>query len=118
MAGTTYNELYTSLKDNEVLINYNKGGDLGVLGIRSTLKSDLVPVSDSLVYEHVIWTGEKELGNTFIGSDSDQQRYTNFFTLNTPEFTAPDWIKVYSTNYNAWINIEIAKIESVQVAGV
>lgn len=120
MAVTTYTELYTLLKNNVVYIEYNKGASdvgpsLGILGLKMTLKRDLVPDSSDSLKNHSIALaiGEWDLSGDSDGALADLPRVS----IQESETSYPQWIKAYSTNYGMWINVEISNIKSVEVLG-
>ena len=117
MAVTTYNELYSLMKDNEVYIKYNKassseGEDLGQMGLKMTLKRDLIAEGDSNLrnYDIATLTGEWALSGDSDGA-LDSRALTS---INESTMTYPDFIKAYSTNYGMWINIKISDVVSAQ----
>lgn len=115
MAVTTYNELYSLLKDNEVLVEYNKGGDIGTINLKATLQRDLIPGSpeDLMNYDVSI-----AIGDWALSGDSDGTLDPSYWArINNADHTYPDWLKSYSTNYETWVNTDISKIKSVKVIG-
>lgn len=117
MAVTTYNELYSLMKENEVYIRYNKtssseGEDLGQMGLRMTLVRDKIKESDDSlrVYDVSTLIGEWALSGDSDGALDSRARSS----INAATMTYPDYIKAYSTNYAEWLNIKISDIVSVQ----
>lgn len=130
MAVTTYNELYTLAKDNEINVVYNKSEIAGVLNVRGTLQKEFIPDStqDLKTYDIAIVLGEWQLSG---GDPADLIVEADNSPLDPPmpvsnktlakramdesNNNPPDWIKIYSTNYNNWINLRINDISSISV---
>ena len=114
MAVTTFENFYTLVRNNVVYLQYQKG-DVE-LNIKGTLIRDLIPGSDADLqrYDVAIKLSDYHLGQ-WIGSDSDESNILHYIEKSNSVSKIPEWLKIYSTNYNMWINIEIAKINSLQV---
>jgi hypothetical protein len=112
MAVTTFENFYTLVKNNIVYFQYQKSDT--ILNIKCTLVRDHIPGSDEnlIRYDKSILYSDLYLNN-WIGSDSD--KLDIFRKMDQTEFTIPEWLKIYSTNYEMWVNIEIAKILSLEV---
>jgi len=110
MAVTTFENFYTLVKNNIVYFQYQKG-DI-VFNIKGTLVRDLIPGSDNDLqrYDQAI-----KLSDLFLGSDSDKNMLVGILEKTETKLSIPTWLKIYSTNYENWINIEIGKILSLQV---
>jgi len=110
MAVTTYNKLYSLLKENEVYVEYEKTG--GILGIKMTLNRELIPESDgSLInYDTSISIGEWSLSGDSDGALDIKARSR----IEAASMTYPAYIKAFSTNYGEWMNLEINSIKSFQ----
>ena len=112
MAVTTFENFYTLVKNNIVYFQYQKG-DI-VLNIKGTLDINNIPQSDTNIHQYDRTTEWANFNSgLWVGSDSDSILLIEKNKDN--KFTAPEWLKIYSTNYEMWINIEIAKINSLQV---
>jgi hypothetical protein len=114
MAVTTFEDFYTLVRNNVVYFQYQKG-DIE-LNIKGTLIRDLIPGSDDDLqrYDVAIKLSDYHLGQ-WIGSDSDESNILHYIENSNSVNKIPEWLKIYSINYNMWINIEIAKINSLQV---
>jgi hypothetical protein len=114
MSVTTFEDFYNLLKDNIVYFQYEKGGTLGTLNIKGTLNRELIPDGDEHLkkYDASIFYSNFHLG-LWEGTDSDRSIIITH--MNESNMTIPQWLKVYSTNYEMWINIEISKILSLEV---
>jgi hypothetical protein len=114
MAVTTFENFYTLVKNNIVYFQYQKG-DV-VLNIKGTLIRDFIPGSDDNLhrYDAAIKFSDYHL-NQWVGSDSDEIGILYHIENNTAIHKIPEWLKIYSTNYEKWINIEITKILSLEV---
>lgn len=114
MAVTTFEDFYNLTKNNVVYFRYRKGD--AELGIKGTLKRELIPENDNNLqkYDSSIFYSDFYLG-LWEGSDSDKAELTEEVNNNKPRFGIPEWLKIYSTNYDTWINIEISKILSLEV---
>jgi hypothetical protein len=114
MAVTTFEDFYTLVRNNVVYFQYQKG-DIE-LNIKGTLIRDLIPSSDDDLtrYEAVINLSDYHLG-TWIGSDSAETNLLHYIEISNASYKIPEWLKIYSINNETWINIEIAKINSLQV---
>ena len=114
MAVITYNNLYGLARDNVILIEYDKNGE--TLNIQATLLSEHIPSSDenSRVRETSV-----NIGDWALSGDSDGALKfidgTAFNAKDLSNTTHPDWIKLYSTNYQFWINFDISKIKSIVI---
>lgn len=122
MPVTTYPDLYELVKANNVRIVYDKSDPLNLLTIDATLKLDLIPDPDSADltnFQKSTWMADYHT-NQFTGSDSDLSNLQNWMANDSDTqnpFTPPEWMKIYSTNYGFWVNLDISKIESVEVIG-
>lgn len=122
MAGTTYPDLYELVKANEVRIIYDKSDTIDTLTIDGTLKLDLIPDPDSSDlnnFQKSTWMADYHTSQ-FTGSDSDLGCIQGWMAddSNTQNpFTTPECMKIYSTSYGFWVNLDISKIESVEVIG-
>jgi len=114
MAVTTFEDFYNLVRNNIVYFQYQKG-DV-VLNIKGTLIRDLIPGSEDDLnrYDKSIIFSDYHLG-LWEGSDSDRSDIIRSIENNDSPFIIPNWLKIYSTNNNIWINIEIDKILSWQV---
>ena len=114
MAVTTFEDFYTLVRNNVVYFQYQKG-DIE-LNIKGTLIRDLIPGSDDnlLRYDKSIKYSEFHL-ETWVGSDSDRNEIISRLENNHSVYKIPEWLKIYSINYEGWINVEIDKILSLQV---
>jgi hypothetical protein len=114
MAVTTFEDFYNLTKNNIVYFQYQKG-DI-VLNIKGTLIRDLIPGSDSdlLKYESSTLLSDYHLGQ-WVGTDSAEFLIISQIENSNSVYTIPEWLKIYSINYENWINIEISKIKSLQV---
>lgn len=115
---TTYPDLYELVKANKVRIQYDKGDPLDTLTIDATLKLDLIPdpdSSDTLMFTKSTWMADYHTGQ-FTGSDSDQNMLNDWIAADSDNPHKPtDWMKIYSTNYNGWVNLEMNRIQSAEV---
>lgn len=113
MAVTTFEDFYNLAKNNIVYFQYERES-LGILSIKGTLKKDLIPDGDDHLkrYDSALLFSDFHLG-LWEGTDSD--RSIMIGKINEAQFTIPNWLKIYSTNYERWINIEIDKILSLEV---
>ena len=128
MAVTTFENFYTLVKNNIVYFQYQKN-DI-VLNIKGTLVRDLIPGSDNdlLKYEASTLLSDYHLG-LWVGLESnsiadsaeplqrtqDENYILNMIKNSNSSAAIPEWLKIYSTNYGKWFNIEISKILSLQV---
>lgn len=116
MAVTTFEDFYNLIKNNIVIFEYQK--DERIFNIKGTLIRDFIPGSDEdlIRYDASTLISDYHLGQ-WVGTDSAERfilgRIENNKSTNTN--TIPEWLKIYSINYEIWINIEIAKINSLQV---
>lgn len=113
MAATTFEDFYNLVKNNVVYFQYRKE-DLGILNIKGTLQRELIPDGDDhiLRYDASILYSDFHLG-IWEGTDSDASIITD--RINETQYTVPQWLKVYSTNYGSWINVKINNILSLEV---
>ena len=114
MAVTTFEDFYTLVRNNVIYFKYQKG-DIE-LNIKGTLIRDLIPGSDNdlIRYDVAIKLSDYHLGQ-WVGSDSAETDLLHYIENSAAPNKIPEWLKIYSTNYKMWINIEIAKINSLQV---
>jgi hypothetical protein len=114
MAVTTFEDFYDLVRNNIVYFAYQKN-DIE-LNIKGTLVRDFIPGSDENLkrYDDSIKHADYALGR-WVGSDSDENILLATLENSRSIHPIPEWLKVYSTNYEKWINIEIAKINSLQV---
>jgi hypothetical protein len=113
MAVTTFEDFYTLVRNNVVYFQYQKN-DVE-LNIKGTLIRDLIPGSDNDLkrYDDAIKYSDYFLDKWF-GSDSDRNHIL-YYLEHHKSTTVPEWLKIYSINNGIWINVEIAKINSLQV---
>ena len=114
MAVTTFEDFYTLVKNNVVYFQYQKG-DI-VLNIKGTLIRDLIPGSDDdlVRYDASTLLSDYHLGQ-WVGTDSAERYILSRIENSNSVNTIPEWLKIYSTNNKMWLNIEIAKILSLEV---
>lgn len=114
MAVTTFKDFYNLVKNNIVYFEYQKGDS--IFNIKGTLLPEYIPSTDEDLrrYNKSIIFSDWNLG-LWVGTDSDRLDILEQLANDNPACSIPDWLKVYSTNYEIWINIEIAKINSLQV---
>jgi hypothetical protein len=114
MAVTTFEDFYTLVRNNVVYFQYQKG-DIE-LNIKGTLIRDLIPGSDDDLqrYDAAIKLSDYHLGQ-WVGSDSDKSNILHYIEKSNSVSKIPEWLKIYSINYENWVNIEISKIKSLQV---
>jgi hypothetical protein len=114
MAVTTFEDFYTLVRNNVVYFQYQKG-DIE-LNIKGTLIRDLIPGSDADLqrYDVAIKLSDYHLGQ-WVGSDSAEADLLHHIEYSNSANKIPEWLKIYSINNETWINIEIAKINSLQV---
>ena len=113
MAVTTFENFYNLVKNNIVYFQYYKE-NMGTLNIKGTLLKEFIPDGDNDIarYDSSLLFSDFHLGS-WEGSDSDRIELIN--RIDQTPLTVPLWLKVYSTNYGKWFNIEIANILSLEV---
>ena len=122
MAILTYNELYELARDNVLLIGYDKNGV--TLNIQATLLAEHIPSTDE---NSMIRSTSMSIGDWSLMTDSDGHPldsdgspnavdfmdFRSYDAMENSDTTYPNWIKLYSLNYQFWINFDISKINSV-----
>jgi hypothetical protein len=115
MAVITFEEFFELMKTEVCLVVYNKGGDIGKMGIKCTLLKEHIPTGhlNSVNLERSIEWNDLYL----LGTDSSKSQIQRL--LNTKRILhIGEFLKVYSLNYGAWFNLEIAKMMSVQIVDI
>ena len=114
MAVTTFENFYNLVRNNVLYFQYQKNNV--VLNIKGTLDRNYIPGSDEDLkrYNDSIVYSDFYL-NKWSGSDSDRMDISTKMDMKIAIYSVPEWLKIYSINYEKWINIEIGKILSLQV---
>jgi hypothetical protein len=114
MPVTTFEDFYNLVKNNIVYFQYQK--DNIVFNFKGTLLPDLIPRSDENLtrYDYIIKFSDYHIGQ-WVGTDSDEANILYLLESDPPAFGAPGWLKIYCMNHDAWFNIEIDKIVSLEV---
>jgi hypothetical protein len=114
MAVTTFEDFYNLVKNNIVYFQYRKN-DV-ILNIKGTLDRNFIPGSpdDLERYDAAITFSDYSLGR-WSGTDSAEKDIIFHIEKKVSIYRPPEWLKVYSTNYEKWINIRIRDIVSLRV---
>ena len=116
----TFAEIIHAAEKNFITFDYDVGGDTGVTNFRATLLPDEMELRYQKYYlgEYTLtdkWHDSN--GNIALG-DSDEIRIKKEILKieQTVSKTAPEWVKLYLTSQNSYVNLMVSKISNLKIA--
>ena len=115
----TFAEIVHAAEKNFITFDYDIGGDAGVTNFRATLLPDEIELRYQKYYlgEYTLTDKERNSDGDITLGDSDEIRIKEDILRieQTVSKKAPEWVKLYLTSQNNYVNLMVSKISNLKI---